>query len=283
MISINKKNLRTAINSFQKTKIYEQYSNISFTIVLVRPESSGNIGSIARVMKNFNFNNLIIFNPVENEDTIFSYETQGFAMHGKDILLNSNIISLENQEEHLSRLKTLMAHYDLVIATTSKGKSYRNIRRIAVFPDDIEFPILDKPLKIAILFGKESRGLTNQEIEIADILLRIPTGNIYPSLNLSHACGIVLYEIFKKINYITLGRGINPIVLADKEDRLIFYSIIENLIKELKIRTHKKENVLFAFKNIFERAIITKKELSLTMGVFSKLNSIISNLNLYKK
>ena len=280
---MNKKNLRTAINSFQKTKICEQYSNINFTVVLVRPESSGNIGSIARVMKNFNFNNLIIFNPVENENTILSYETQGFAMHGKDVLLNSNIITLENQEEHLPRFKTLMTQYDLIIATTSKGKSYRNIRRIAVFPDDLEFPISNKPLKIALLFGKESRGLTNQEIETADILLRIPTGDIYSSLNLSHACGIILYEIFKKINFITLGRGLNPIVLADKEDRLNFYSIIENLINELKIRTYKKENVLLAFKNIFERAIITKKELSLTMGVFSKLNSIISNLNLYKK
>lgn len=280
---MNKKNLKRAISSFQETQIYEQYDNLSVTVILIQTESAGNIGSVARLMKNFNFCNLIIFNPLEDEKTIFSYETQGFAMHGKDILLNANLISLENQVDHFSRLKTLLKQFDLVIATTSKGKNYRNIRRMPIFPQDLELPISLKPLKIAVVFGKESRGLTNEEIELADILLRIPTGNAYPSLNLSHACGIILYEIFKKINSITLGRGSNPVILADKDDRLMLYSIIENLIEKLKIRTHKKENVLFAIKNIFERAIITKKELSLTMGVFSKVESIIKNLELYKK
>lgn len=283
MIPLNKKNLKRAINSFQETQICRQYANLSFTIILIRPESAGNIGSVARLMKNFNFSNLIIFNPLEDEETIFSYETQGFAMHGKDILLNANIISLENQEDHLSNLKTLMKRFDLIIATTSKGKNFRNIRRMPIFPQDLRLPISLKPLKIALVFGKESRGLTNEEIELADILLRIPTGNAYPSLNLSHACGIILYEIFKKVNLVTLGRGTNPVLLANKDERLNFYSIVESLIKKLQIRTHKKENVLFAIKNIFERAIITQKELSLTMGVFSKVEYIIKNLELYKK
>ena len=280
---MNKKDLRIALNFFQETHVSEQYANLSFTIVLVTPEHSSNVCSIARIMQNFDFQNLIIFNPKESEEKIFGYETQGFAMHGKDILLNAKIISFNNQKEHISRFKAFMKQFDLIIATTSKGKHYRNIRRTPIFPEDLTLPISQKPVKIAILFGKESRGLTNDEIEIADLLLRIPTGNLYPSLNLSHACGIILYEIFKKVNIITLGRGVNPVILADKKDRLILYSFIKNLINKLKIRTHKKENVLFAFKNIYERALITKKELSLIMGVFSKLESIISSLDLYKK
>ncbi|GAH98095.1 unnamed protein product, partial [marine sediment metagenome] len=71
-------------------------------------------------------------------------------------------------------------------------------------------PISVEPLNIAILFGKESRGLTNEEISLADIILRIPTNSDFSALNLSHACGIVLYEIFKKINLLTIGRGDNP-------------------------------------------------------------------------
>ena len=138
------------------------------------------------------------------------------------------------------------------------------------------------PLKIAILFGKESRGLTNEEVKLADVLIRIPTDNDYPTLNLSHACGIILYEIFKKIHMISKGRGAHPVLAADKKDRLMLYNVIENIIKKLKIRLHKRENVFLSFKNIFGRSFATKKELSLILGVFTKINSILENLNLYE-
>ena len=279
---MNKKKLKREINSFRETQLKEIYENLSFDIVLVQPEHAGNIGSVARVMKNFNFNNLVIFNPLEKVNKIHSYESQGFAMHGKDILQNAKIISLDHQPDHTHIFKAFMEQYDLILATTAKGKHYRNIRRMPIFPKNLKLPISKKPLNIAILFGKESRGLTNEEIEIADILLRIPTGSIYTSLNLSHACGIILYEIFNKMNQVSIGRGQNPVLIANKEDKKIFYAIIKKLIDKLKIRTHKKENVIFAFKNIFERALITKKELSLIMGVFSKVDSIINGLDLYK-
>ena len=140
----------------------------------------------------------------------------------------------------------------------------------------------NKPLKIALLFGKESRGLTNEEINLADILLRIPTNSEYSALNLSHACGIILYEIFKKINVLNIGRGKNPVLIADQENRLILYNIVEKIIDKLKIRTYKKENVFIAFKNVFGSSFMSKKELSLTLGLFSKVNTILENLDLYK-
>ena len=182
---MNKKKIRREINSFKETQLKEIFNNLSFDIILVQPEHAGNIGSVARVMKNFNFSNLIIFNPLEKVNKIHSYESQGFAMHGKDILQNAKIISLDHQSDHTQRFKAFMEQYDLIIATTAKGKHYRNIRRMPIFPNNLKLPISKKPLNIAILFGKESRGLTNEEIEIADILLRIPTGHTYSSINLS--------------------------------------------------------------------------------------------------
>ena len=279
---MNKKKVYRELDSFRETQINGIYKNVDFSIILVQPEHAGNIGSIARIMENFNFKNLVCFNPIENVNKILSHETYGFAMHGKDILLNAKIINIENQEDHISEFKKYLKNFGLVIATTAKGKRYTNIKRIAIFPDDLIIPVSEKPLKIAILFGKESRGLTNEEISLADIFIRIPTSNEYPTLNLSHACGIILYELFKKINIINLGRGENPVLLADKADRLILYEFVKKLIKKLKIRTYKEENVFFAFKNVFERAIISKKELSLIVGFFSKIDSIIKNINLYK-
>ena len=280
---MNKKKKKELINSFQETHRAHKYENLSFTIILVQPEHAGNIGSIARIMDNFNFRNLVIFNPIESVGNILSYETQGFAMHGKDILLNAEIIEIKDQDDHLEEFERFIKDFDLVIATTAKGSRYTNIKRLAIFPEDLEIPISVQPLKIGILLGKESRGLTNDEIRHTDILIRIPTSDEYPTLNLSHACGIVLYEIFKKINVLNIGRGKNPILLADKEDRLMLLEIIKNIIESLKIRSYKKENVYFAFRNIFERSLMSKKELSLVMGLFSKVGSILEGLNLYEE
>ncbi|MHA2129160.1 MAG: RNA methyltransferase [Promethearchaeota archaeon] len=266
----------------QESQIVDKYKNLNFTVILVRPENTGNIGSIARVMKNFNFKNLIIFNPVASREDIFSYETQGYAMHGSDIFLNAEIIELDNQKNHFSEFEKLVSNFDFTIATTAKGSSFSNIRRLAIFPEEINIPITKKPLDIAILFGKESRGLTNEEINLADLIIRIPTCDDYPTLNISHACGIILYEIFKKIYIISKRRGEHPVLYADKEDRLMLNKIVRDIIEKLKIRTHKKENVFLSFKNIFGRSFISKKELSLILGVFSKINTILGNLNLYE-
>jgi len=280
---LNKKKNKKEIKLAQETQILKRDTNLKFTIILVQPETAGNIGFIARAMKNFNFEDLIIFNPIENIQNIFSYKTKGYAMHGSDILFNAKIIEICDQQNHIQKYYEYMKDFDLIIATTAKGMHYRNIRRLPIFIEDLVLPVSKKSLKIALVFGKESRGLTNEEIEIADILVRIPSHESYPTLNLSHACTIILYEIFKKINILNLGRGSKPILLADKEDRRVLYQILKNIIKRLKVRTHKKEKVLSSFKNIFERAIMTKKELSLILGVLSKLDSILNNIKLYQK
>ncbi|MFW9825973.1 MAG: RNA methyltransferase, partial [Candidatus Thorarchaeota archaeon] len=224
---MDKKKLAEEVELFQETQLNKEYENLTFTIILIQPETIGNIGSVARVMKNFNFSKLIVFNPVNPVEIIQSYEAQGFAMHGKDILLNSEIIIVKNQKNYMNELTELLKKFDLVLATTAKGSRHTNIKRIPIFPEDLSFPISEKPLDIAILFGKESRGLTNDEIGLADITLRIPASDEYSTLNLSHACGILLYEFFKKLYIINIGRGKHPILLADRDDRCILYEFID--------------------------------------------------------
>ncbi len=140
-----------------------------------------------------------------------------------------------------------------------------------------------KPLKIVVLFGRESRGLTNDEISLADIILRIPTGNDDPTLNLSHACGIILYEIFRKINKLTIGRGKKPVLVASRENRQSLYELIKILLEKLKIGKHRKENVYLAFRNILERSFMSQKELSLVSGIFSKISRFIDGLQLFEE
>jgi len=282
LIRMDKKKRKKEINSFQGTHRAQIYENLSFTVVLVQPEHIGNIGSIARIMENFNFKDLVIFNPIESVENILSYKTQGFAMHGKDVLFQSEIIEVKNQEKPIKEFETFLKKFDYVIATTARGKSYSNIRRLAIFPEDLIFPKSVDPLNIAILFGRESHGLSNEEISLADIILRIPTSNKYSTLNLSHACGIILYEIFKKINLLNIGRGTHPVIVANRNDRLLLLNFVKEVIEKLKIRSYKKENVYFAFKNIFGRSIMSKKEVSLILGLFSKINTLLQNKRLYE-
>ena len=279
---MNKKKLKIDKASYKETQRTEEYKNLTFTVLLVRPEHAGNIGSIARVMQNFNFKKLVIFNPIESRQNIFSHETQGFAMNGKEILMSADIKEVEDQKNHMSEYKKLLKQFDLIVATTAKGERNSNIKRLAIFPMDLLFPVSAKTLNIAILFGRESRGLTNDEISLADILLRIPTGPNYPALNISHACGVILYEIFKKIHIINIGRGAHPVLLANREDRQLLQEIIQNIIDKLKIRIHKKEIVKFAFRNVFERSFMSKRELSLITGLFSKVDGILASFDLYE-
>jgi len=276
---MNKKQQKKELSSFKKTQLAPEYANLDFSVVLNKPEHVANIGAIARVMKNFNFERLIIYNPNEKAEKIRSYHTQGFAMHGKEILFKAEVITIENQIDHLSGFNELMNRFDIKIATTAKGMHYTNIRRLATFPAELTLPVSERSLKIALVFGRESRGLTNDEIEMADLILRIPSSEEYPTLNLSQACGIILYEIYKKIHNLEIGRGLKPVLLANKNDKQMLYNLIKNLITNIRIRTYREENVFFAFKNVFERAFVSKKELNLIIGVFSKLNSYLKKRN----
>ncbi|MHA1507503.1 MAG: RNA methyltransferase [Promethearchaeota archaeon] len=276
---MNKKLQRKELSSFKKTQLAPEYKNLEFSIVLNRPEHAANIGAIARLMKNFNFEHLIIYNPDEKAEKIRSYHTQGFAMHGKEILFAAEIITIENQLDHLAGFKELMKRFDIKIASTAKGMHYTNIRRLATFPAELTLPVSEKPLKIALVFGRESHGLTNDEIEMTDLVIRIPSSEDYPTLNLSQACGIILYEIYKKTHNLEIGRGPKPVLLANKKDKQMLYELIKNLIIEIRIRTYRKENVFFAFKNVFERAFVSKKEVNLIVGVFSKMNSYLKRRN----
>jgi len=272
---LDKKEIFRDLESFEGTHRKNIYKDLSITVILSQPESSGNIGSIARVMKNFGFENLVIFNPIEKKKAIFSKKTQGFAMHGKDVLFNAKVVESRTQEEHIGDFENYLKNFDLIIGTTSKGSRYTNIKRLAIFPEDLEIPKIEENMEIAILFGKESRGLTNEEMQLVDIPLRIPTSNDYPTMNLSHACAIILYEFFKKLNFIEVGRGKHPVLVANKKNRQILYDKIESVISKIKIRNYKQRRTINAFKNVFERAFMSKKELSLILGVFSKLEHIL--------
>ncbi|MEM3380970.1 MAG: RNA methyltransferase, partial [Candidatus Bathyarchaeia archaeon] len=152
-------------------------------VVLVEPEHEGNIGLVARSMKNFGFNDLWLINPKVN----LGLEAKALASKAQDLL--SNVKVVENLEDALEDC-------DYVVATTATvGRSPSNLNRAHVTLKEFSRKIYRLNTKVAVLFGRESRGLTNDEISRCDLVVHIPTDPAYKTLNMAAAASITLYEI----------------------------------------------------------------------------------------
>ncbi len=205
-------------------------------IVLVEPEIPENTGFVARVMKNFGLKDLILINPKFKIKE--AYRT---AMHARDVLEKAKILNE-------------IPKFETTIATTAKLGRRRNLRRIYVPVYQIKKYVSKDT---GILFGRESIGLKNEEIEMADLLIHIPTSK-YKTLNLSHAVGIVAYELFK--SKIKLRN------LASKRER----EVLEDFLYKICDKVNCKPNTKKAIKNMVERASLREKEASLLIGLFRR-------------
>ena len=153
--------------------------NIHF--ILVRPQLGENIGSVARAIKNFNITKLRIVNPrcVWPNDKALAT-----SVGAKDILKKSKVFN---------SIDSSIADLDIVFASTSR---IRKVNKKIIPILDLSKSIKRKK-KIGILFGPEASGLSNDELNSADYLVKIPTNKNFSSLNLSHSAIIFSFQIFQ--------------------------------------------------------------------------------------
>jgi len=210
-------------------------------------------------MANFDFCNLYLVNPSELNDECYSR-----AMHAYKILDNAKIFK---------SFKESIKNIDYLVATSSiESKNDKRHLRNAFNLEDFSHKIFETNGMVGLVFGREDYGLFNKEIAICDVMLRIPTSESYPSLNLSHSVGVILYSLYIKQKFepkkkITIGN-------VEKEK---LYNYFSDLLKEIKYPDHKKEKTEIMFKRIMGRAMPSKWEYHTLMGVFSKSIDKIKN------
>ena len=156
-------------------------NNIFF--ILVEPQTPGNIGASARALKTMGFRNLLLVNPC-NFDTA---ETRWMA-HASEDVLNRAVVH--------NSLEDALSDKHFVAAATQRERSshlpFFNPRQLA----DRIIPIsLDH--KIAIVFGRETSGLTNEELALCHAVTTIPAHTRHPSLNLAQAVMLYTYELYQ--------------------------------------------------------------------------------------
>ncbi len=225
-----------------------------FSIILVEPRYQGNIGSVARVMKNFGFRQLVLVNPPE-----ILGEARAMAMHAGDILAGARIV------EEFSEVKD---EFDFLVATTSVIATDRNPLRTPVSPEDLRESVALEG-RIGLVFGREDYGLYNEEIEMCDLLVSIAASSEYSTLNLSHSVAVLLYEIsrqemkegcreLKKFRRLNLTE---KKVLLDKFDSLV--DLVHGREQDAKLA--KK-----TFRQLIGRAFISGRESFTLIGLFRK-------------
>lgn len=155
--------------------------NIYF--VLVEPKEPGNIGASARAIKNMGFKKLCLVKPPPE----MSDEGRWFARNAHDVL---------DAAEVYDSLEDAIRDKALVVGTTRrKGK-----RRGVILPVEkgvIRICDIAAKNKVAVLFGREARGLFNEEVEECGFMLNIPCSKMQPSLNLAQAVLLTAYELSK--------------------------------------------------------------------------------------
>ena len=199
---------------------------INISVILIEPENPGNTGAICRAMKNFDFEELILVGPTFDVDTS---ELRNRAKWANDLVDKIELIPKYNEKA----LKKIRKDFDYLIATTAKlGRDY-NILRSPITPEQLAERLSElelqknnddkkskkgkKNITIGIVMGREGSGLTNNELELMDFTVTIPTSKKYGTMNLSHATTIIMYEIFKKISEENIISHIAPISEPEKK------------------------------------------------------------------
>ncbi len=230
---------------------------VDFRIVLVGSKFPGNVGAIARSMTNFGLRDLVMVNPsCELDDDAFRR-----AKHGSFLLDDVKIVS---------SLDEALEGCFLTVGTsgiTTKGDN--NYTRIPVPIREFADRCQGYEDKIAFVFGREDIGLLQEELEMCDVLVWVPTSDDYPILNLSHAATIVMYEMYQAD---TTPRRTHP---ANREQKERLLKTFDDLMEVTRYQPNRRNGTRVMFRRMMGRSIPSEYEFRTIMGVLGDAVRII--------
>lgn len=221
-----------------------------FVPILVEPKFDGNIGAVARSMKNFSLTHLIVVtkNPIGDE-------ARQRAMHGLDILQKAKVV--QSLDEALKSV-------DLAVGTSGIVGGEKNFYRTPLTPEEFANKICKYTGRVGLLFGREDFGLFTEELEKCDMLVTIPCNKKYHILNLSHAATIVFYELWK------IGLKTSKRKMPTNKEKEVMHEFFSRLLDEIQFPQHKKAHTKVMFRRLMGRALPSKWEFYNMVGVFSR-------------
>jgi len=221
-------------------------------IVLCRPIYGGNIGSVCRAMANMGLSELVIAGTAAFD----AREARKMACWATDILESCR---------QVATLAEALADCTLVFGATAREGLYRQHTRS---PREWAPSILAtaQNAKVALLFGPEDDGLSNDDLAQCHHLVRIPSTGVYPSLNLSQAVMICAYELYATSGAFEPLPEKSPLAECSMKERM--FAMWEQTLLEIGfMEPEKTRHIMLGIRRVFARGALSEDDVRILMGI----------------
>lgn len=222
-------------------------------IVLIEPSHPGNIGSVARAMKNMAVTDLVLVRPRSFPHA----ESNMLAVGADDILENARVVETVSEA---------VADCAFVAGATARERSYY---WEFTTPRDVAARIVELPdeNRVALLFGSEKYGLGTEDLQYCNVLVRIPTNPAYTSLNLAMSVQLLTYEVFMAREQPHSRTQLEqPLAPAGEVEH--FYNHLHRVMNEIDFED-KTGHLMERIRRLFNRAQMDRNELNILRGILS--------------
>jgi TrmH family RNA methyltransferase len=249
------------------------------SLAVVEPQFAINVGYVARAMANFALPNLYIVSGTK--PAIDWDEASKFASHGERLIGSMQLVP---------SISSLHDRYPILIGTTAiRARKKSNVSRTTL---DFEtfLPTLSRTMgfnrrtkpnafaKACFVFGRDTTGLTNDELRQCDYVVTITTGSSYQTLNISHAVAIVLYGLK---NYLWNSAGSfskSQDIPKHRQEHEMIVKLFLDLAELSDFQSHKRQKLSETLSRLINRGNPTLRETYLLLGLASKARSRIQQL-----
>ena len=246
-----------------RVDVPKQLQNVRF--ILFEPQEPGNIGSAARAMKGMGLSTLYLVNPVPFREV----EITWWMAHGaKEIIEQACVVDT---------LDAALEGAQFCVGTTHRRRGGKLPPAISAREAAHEIASIARQQHVALLFGREDFGLTNDQVSRCQLIASVPMATKNPSLNLAQAVQIFAYELFLA----SAGElPPPPLRYADVNDIEAFYGRIVDLLETLGVSPYNGDWQIFlrSVRRVFSRTRLEERDIATLDMIFSTANRHIKQL-----
>lgn len=234
----------------------------NITIVLHRPKYAGNIGSVARCAKNMGIKNIVVVSScVHDLDEIKQMATHCAGDRVDRI-------------QYCDSLEDALAKFQFIVGTTARRGAFRSP---VVSPREMAEVLVDISQKneVALLFGPEDTGLSNEELQKCHLFVTIPTSAEMKSINLSHAVMILCYELF--VTRVEPLETFTPRLASSGEIEGMYAQMKELLMKIGFLNPENPDLWMMHIRRFFSRTKLFSREVKIIRGICRQLEWYLKN------
>jgi tRNA/rRNA methyltransferase len=232
------------------------------TLVLKGPKYAGNVGSVARCAKNMGIDKILVVDGWEMPPAEMKQTATHFAAELIDQIL------------YFDNLQQALEGFEFIVGTTARLGS---VRGPVVSPREMAKSLIDlsRHNRVALLFGPEDTGLSNDDLRLCHSLVTIPTSERLKSINLSHAVMILCYEIFSAQR--SSLEAFTPRLAAAAEIEGMYEQIKALLQKIGFLNPQNPEHWMLHIRRFFSRTRLFSRDVKIIRGICRQLDWYLEN------